>query len=94
MAVCTAGDGLCIPRKQGPSPAVKERYQILFDLTTFDKCFPGPPIKIEYSTQQSLDGTSDSGIPAHGVLSDPLKVFTYNVDDLPLVEKQAVNSGR
>jgi hypothetical protein len=74
----------------------KERYQILFDLTTicfFDKRFPGPPIKIEYSAQRSPDGISDSGIPAHGVLSDPLKVFTYNLDDLPLVEKQAVKSG-
>ena len=74
----------------------KEQYQILFDLTTmcfFDKRFTGPPIKIEYSAQQSPDGTSDSGIPAHGVLSDPLKVFTYNLDDLPLMEKQAVKSG-
>ena len=75
----------------------KEQYQILFDLTTmcfFDKRFPGSPITIKYSVQRSPDGTSDSGIPAHGVLSDPLKVFTYNVDDLPLVEKQAVKSGR
>jgi hypothetical protein len=74
----------------------KEQYQILFDLITichFDKRFPGPPIKIEYSAQRSPDDTSDSGIPAHGILSDPLKVFTYNLDDLPLVEKQAVKSG-
>ena len=74
----------------------KEQYQILFDLTTvcfFDKRFPGPPIKIEYSVQRSPDDTNDSGKPAHGILSDPLKVLTYNVDDLPLVEKQAINSG-
>ena len=74
----------------------KEQYQILFDLTTmcfFNKRFPGPPIKIEYSTQQSPDDTSDSGKLAHGILSNPLKVFTHNVDDLPLVEKQAVKSG-
>jgi hypothetical protein len=73
-----------------------EQYQILFDLTTiyyFDKRFPGSPIKIEYSAQRSPDDTSDSGIPAHGILSDSLKVFTYNVDDLPLMEKQAVKSG-
>ena len=36
------------------STSSKEQYQILFDLTTmchFDKRFPGPPIKIEYSAQ-------------------------------------------
>jgi hypothetical protein len=74
----------------------KEQYQILFDLTTmffFDKRFPGPPIKIEYSSQRSPDDTSDSEQPAHGILSDPLKVLIYNIDDLPLVEKQAINSG-
>ena len=75
----------------------KEQYQILFDLTTmyhFDKRLPGPPIKIEYSAQRSPDDTTcDSGKPPHGILSDPLKVLTYNLDDLPLAEKQAVNSG-
>jgi hypothetical protein len=76
----------------------KEQYQILFDLTTmyhFNKRLPGPPIKIEYSAQRSPDDTSDSGTPApsHGILSDPLKLLTYNLDDLPLVEKQALNSG-
>jgi hypothetical protein len=79
------------------STASKEQYQILFDLTTiyyFDKRFSGPTIRIEYSSQRSPDDTSDSGIPAHGILSDPLKVFTYKLDDLPLVEKQALNSGR
>ena len=72
-----------------------ERYQILFDLITmyhFDKRFPGPPIKIEYSAQRSPHDTSDSGI-THGILSNPLKVLTCNRDDLPLVEKQALNSG-
>lgn len=48
---------------------------------------------IKYSTQQLPDDTNDSGVPTHGILSDPLKVFTYNLDDLPLMEKQAVNSG-
>ena len=75
---------------------VKEQYQILFDLTTmcrFDKHFPGPPIKINYSAQRSPHDTSDSGLPVHGILSDPLKVFTYTLDDLPLVEKQALKSG-
>ena len=74
----------------------KEQYQILFDLITvcrFDNHFPGPPIKIHYSTQRSPHYTGHSGIPAHGMLSNPLKVFTYNLDDLPLVEKQAVKSG-
>ena len=75
----------------------KEQYQILFNLTTicyFDKRLPGPPIKIEYSAQQSPDDTAcDSGKPPHGILSDPLKVLTYNLDDLPFVEKQAVKSG-
>jgi hypothetical protein len=73
----------------------KERYQILFDLITmyhFDKRFPGPPIKIEYSAQRSPHDTSDSRI-AHGILSNPLKVLTCNRDDLPLVEKQALKSG-
>jgi hypothetical protein len=78
------------------STASKEQYQILFDLTTmcrFDKRFPGPAIMIHYSAQKSPDGTSDSGIPAQGILSDPLKVLTYKLDDLPPVEKQALNSG-
>jgi hypothetical protein len=74
----------------------KGQYHILFDLTTiyrFDTRFPGPPIKIEYSAQRSPHDTNDSGKPTHGILSDPLKVFRYNLDDLPLVEKQALNSG-
>ena len=74
----------------------KEQYQILFDLTTiyhFDKRFPGPAIKINYSTQRSPDDTSDSRIPAHGILSNPLKVSTYKIDDLPFVEQRAVKSG-
>ena len=70
----------------------------LFDLTTiyrFDKRFPGPAIMIQYFARRSPDDTSDSGksVNAHGILSDPLKVLTYNLEDLPLVEKQAVKSG-
>ena len=80
------------------STASNEQYQILFDLTTmchFDKRFPGPPIKIEYSAQRSPNDTSDSGklVNAHGILSDPLKVLTCNLEDLSLVEKLAVKSG-
>jgi len=78
------------------STSSKEQYQVLFDLITmchFDKRIPGLPIKIEYSAQRSPDDTSDSGEPAQGMLSDPLKVLTYNLDDLPLVEKQALKSG-
>jgi len=74
----------------------KEQYQILFDLTTiyhFDKRLPGPAIKINYYAQRSPDDTSNSGIPTHGILSEPLKVFTYKIDDLPLVEQRAVKSG-
>jgi hypothetical protein len=79
------------------STPFKEQYHILFDLITmyhFNKRFPGPPIKIKYSVQRSPHDTSDSGIPARGILSNPLKVLTCNLDDLPLVEKQALNSGR
>ena len=80
------------------STRYKEQYQILFDLTTiyrFDKRFPGPAIMIQYFARRSPDGTSDSGksVNAHGILSDPLKVLTYNLEDLSLVEKQAVKSG-
>lgn len=74
----------------------KEHYQILFDLTTmchFNKHFPGPLIMIQYSAWQSPDDTGNLGKLAHGILSNPLKVFTYNVDNLSLMEKQAVKSG-
>jgi hypothetical protein len=77
------------------STSSKEQYQILFDLITiyhFDKRFPGPAIKINYSAEQ-LPYKSDSEIPAHSILSDSLKVFTYNLDDLPPIEKQSVQSG-
>ena len=73
----------------------KEQYQILFDLTTvyyFDKRFPGPPIKIIYSVQQ-WPHASTTAIRPLGILSDPLKVFTCNLDDLPVKEKQAIRSG-
>ena len=76
------------------STSSKEQYQILFDLTTiyhFDKRFPGPAIKIKYSAEPPYK--SDSGIPAHGILSDPLRVFTYHLDDLPLTENRSVQSG-
>ena len=75
----------------------KDQYQILFDLTTiyyFDKRFPGPAINIIHSTQlpTGWDGhlyeSSDWSL-----LSDPLEVFIYNLDDLPHMEKQAIKSG-
>jgi len=75
----------------------KEQYHILFDLTTmyhFDKRLPGPPIKVDYSARRSPHDTSDSGIPAHGILSNPLKVLICNLDDLPLMERQTLNSER
>ena len=63
-----------------------ERYQILFDLTTmfiFDKNFLGPAIKVAY---YQILGAS--------ILSNPLMVFTYKLDDLPLAERKAIDSGR
>ena len=71
------------------STASKQQYQILFDLTTmyyFDKRFPGPAIKIIYSTRRSL-------YQHRNILSNPLKVFTCNLDDLPHMEKHAIKSG-
>lgn len=69
-----------------PPTRSKEQYQILFDLTTvfyFDKRFPEPAIKLRYSvTTYSYQ------------LSDPFKVFSYKLDDLPLVERQAIESGK
>jgi len=64
-----------------------ERYQILFDLATvsyFDSRFPGPAINIKYSTAATW-----FQLP----LSDPLKVRFYQLNTLPLVERQAINSG-
>jgi len=72
----------------------KEQYRILFDSTTIhyiDKHFPGPATKVTYSAEQLLY-TSITGRPSRGILSDPLKIFTYNLDDLLLVDKQAVES--
>ena len=76
----------------------KQQYQIVFDLTTvyyFDIRLAGPPTKIEYSVQQSPHDTSDLGGPgaAYSILSNTLKAFIYYLDDLPLVEKEALNSG-
>jgi hypothetical protein len=73
----------------------KEQYQILFDLTTvyyFEKRFPGPPIKIRYSPALKLDSMGQP-IPIISILSDPLKVSAYNLNDLPSMEKQAIKSG-
>ena len=64
----------------------KEQYQILFDLTTvfyFHTRFPEPAIKMGYSIATQ----------SHQ-LSDPLKVFCYQLADLPLVERQAIESGK
>jgi hypothetical protein len=70
----------------------KEQYQILFDITTvyyFEKRFPGRPIMIRYSP----DLTDSTGEPSPSILSDPLEMITYNLDDLPPMEKQAIRSG-
>jgi hypothetical protein len=67
----------------------KQQYQILFDLTTvgyFDKQFPGPAIKAIY--QEALEDTS---LP---LLSDPLNVTTYLLNDLSQNERKAVVYGR
>jgi hypothetical protein len=64
----------------------EERYQILFDLNTvfyFDKRFPEPPRKMGYSVTTQ-----------YHQLSDPLRVFCYELNDLPLVERQAIESGK
>jgi hypothetical protein len=69
-----------------PNSRSNEQYQILFDLTTvfyFDIRFPEPAIKMGYSVSTQFDQ-----------LSDPLKVFCYKFDDLPLVERQAIESGK
>ena len=68
-----------------PCPRTRFKYQILFDLTTvfyFAKRFPEPVTKIGYS------------VTTQSHLSDPLKVFCYEIDDLPLVERQAIKSGK
>jgi len=73
-----------------------ERYQILFNLTTmlnFNKRFPGPATKVVYRT--TLGGVK---WPIHlswsSHLSHILKVLSYNLNDLPLEEKNAIESGR
>ena len=69
-----------------PRAHSKEQYQILFDLTTvfyFDKRFPEPAIKMGYSLTAEYQH-----------LSVPLKFFCYGLDDLPLVERQAIESGK
>jgi hypothetical protein len=73
----------------------KERYQILFDLTTvcyFDKRLLGYARMVK-----SSDNRDALSLPLSArflsPLSDPLKVFTYKLEDLPLVERQAISSG-
>ena len=69
-----------------PHTRSKKQYQILFDLTTvffLNQRFPEPAIKIGYPVETQY----------HQSL-DPLKVFCYELDDLPLVERQAIESGK
>lgn len=64
-----------------------ERYQILFDLITvfhFDSRFPGPAINIKYSTAATW---------FRPPLSDQLEVRFYQLNTLPLAERQAIKSG-
>ena len=66
-----------------------KQYQILFDLTTvfyFATRFPGPSITIKYSTISSLLNI----VPQ---LSDPLKVVSCQLNNLPFMERQAITSG-
>jgi len=70
-----------------------ERYQILFNLTTvfnFDKRFLGPAIKVVY--RQELSDYAE--LWYNPQMSDPLKFFSYKLDDLPLEERKAIESGR
>ena len=67
----------------------QQRYQILFDLVTiyyFDKRFPGPATKVTYSDRFTKSSRCQ--------LSDPLKVFFYDLADLAAEERQTIVSGR
>lgn len=77
--------GVTISVQDRSTPSEK-RFQVFFDLTTvysFNKRFPGSPTKLVYSTTDPYYRRQ---------LSTPLKVFFYKLDDLPLVERQAVES--
>ena len=70
-----------------------EGYQILFNLTTvfnFDKRFLGPAVKVVY--RQELSDYAE--LWYNPQMSDPLKFFSYKLDDLPLEERKAIESGR
>ena len=73
----------------------EERYQILFDLTTvcyFDKRLLGHARVVKSSDNRDALSLSTSA-RFISPLSDPLKVFTYKLEDLPLVERKAILSG-
>ena len=74
----------------------KEQYQILFDLTMmyyFNKRFPGPMININYSFYPSDSNFLLPEDEPLRILSKSLKVVTCNLDDLPIMQKQAIKSG-
>jgi hypothetical protein len=73
--------------------SASEQYQILFNLTTvytFDKRFLGPAVKVLY--RQELSDYAE--LWYNPQMSDPLKFFSYKLDDLPLEERKAIESGR
>jgi hypothetical protein len=80
--------GVTISVQDRSTPSEK-RFQVFFDLTTvysFKKRFPGSATKLTYSLESPLYYQTP--------LSNPLKVLFYELNDLPFVERQAVESGR
>ena len=73
----------------------EERYQILFDLTVvcyFDKRHLGYA-RYGEELRKSRCAVVTGQREVSFLLSDPLKVFTYKLDDLPLAERRAILSG-
>lgn len=72
---------------QDRSTPSEKQFQVFFDLTavySFKKRFPGSATKLVYSSTAKFYRPQ---------LSTPLEVFFYEPNDLPLVERQAVESG-
>jgi hypothetical protein len=86
--------GVTISVQDRSTPSEK-RFQVFFDLTTvysFNKRFPGSATKLMYSSDVSSNESSHYYWRTQ--LSNPLKVLFYELSDLPLVERQAIVSGR
>jgi hypothetical protein len=72
---------------QDCSTPSEKRFQVYFNLTTvysFKKRFPGLATKLVYSSTAKF---------CRPQLSTPLEVSFYELNDLPLVERQVVESG-